>query len=251
MEGERSFKLHGLGHLTNPFPKNVEDWQAEIWEDILKLHYGIISELDIEEKYSNLYAISRLTVSTANVLRRFKGINIGKEWKDQIKSFNFYLVGFQTVEEDGKAVKPLMPFSDDPQKVVYEPFIDYETGYIKEGSHYFKPLSRTIMQYVEHPEHKFNGEVGILERKHVHADGVVYIGKEANNIDEQELNVKQAQAFLNKKEIMQNILDLSQKKAEEWGVDRKTFQRIKKRIIENGDIKLNTVAVKKLASFFT
>lgn len=107
------------------------------------------------------------------------------------------------------------------------------------------------MQYVEHPEHKFNGEVGILERKHVHADGVVYIGKEANNIDEQELNVKQAQAFLNKKEIMQNILDLSQKKAEEWGVDRKTFQRIKKRIIENGDIKLNTVAVKKLASFFT
>ncbi|WP_244603621.1 hypothetical protein [Methanococcoides sp. AM1] len=35
MEGERSFKLHGLGHLTNPFPKAVDEWQAEIWEDIL------------------------------------------------------------------------------------------------------------------------------------------------------------------------------------------------------------------------
>ncbi|WP_135604818.1 hypothetical protein [Methanococcoides sp. NM1] len=251
MEGERSFKLHGLGHLTNPFPKAVEDWQAEIWEDILKLHYGLISKLDIEEKYSNMYAISRLTVSTANVLRRFKGINIGKDWKDQIKPFNFYHVGFQVAEEDGKAVKPLVPFSNDPQSIVYEPFIDYATGEIKQGSHYFKPLSRTIMQYVEHLEHKFDGEIGVLERKQVHADSVVYIGKEANNIDEQELDVKKAQTFLNKKEIMWNIIALSQKHAEERGVDRKTFQRIKKRIIENGDIKLNTVAVKKLASFFT
>lgn len=63
--------------------------------------------------------------------------------------------------------------------------------------------------------------------------------------------MKKAQEFTNKKEIMGKILDLSQKQVEEWGVDRKTFQRIKKRIIENGDIKLNTVAVKKLASFFT
>ncbi|MBW2966617.1 hypothetical protein KY342_05945, partial [Candidatus Woesearchaeota archaeon] len=248
IEGERSFKLHGLGHLTNPFPKNVEDWQAEIWEDILKRHYGMISELDIEEKYSNMYAISRLAVSTANVLHRFDTINKGKEWKDQIKPFNFYLVGFQVAEEDGKAVKPLAPYSDDPQKAVYEPFIDYATGQIKEGTHYFKPLSRTIMQYVEHLEHKFDGKIGVLERKHVHADSVIYIGKEANNIDEQELDVKKSQEFLNKKEIMQKILVLPQRQAEEWGVDRKTFQRIKKRIKETGNINLGTLAVKRLVS---
>jgi hypothetical protein len=35
MEDERSFKLHGLGHPTNLFPKNIEDLQAQIWEDIL------------------------------------------------------------------------------------------------------------------------------------------------------------------------------------------------------------------------
>ncbi|WP_321420795.1 hypothetical protein [uncultured Methanomethylovorans sp.] len=51
---------------------------------------------------------------------------------------------------------------------------------------------------------------------------------------------------MNKEDIMQMILDLSQKKAEEWGVDRKTFQRIKKRIIENGNIKLDTPAVRIL-----
>ncbi|WP_440952226.1 DNA polymerase [Methanococcoides sp. FTZ1] len=246
MEGERSFKLHGLGHLTNPFPKVVDDWQAEIWEDILKLHYGTISETDIEEKYSGLYAISRLTVSTANVLKRFKGFNAGKEWKDQIKPFNFYLVGFQVVEEAGKAVKPLMPFSNDPQKAVYEPFIDYETGDIKEGSHYFKPLSRTIGQYVEHPEHKFDGEIGVLERKHIHANSVVYIGKEANNIDEQELNVKRAQVFVDIEEKKRKILEMSQKEAERCGVGRSTFQAIKQRIREGKKINWRTPAVERL-----
>jgi DNA polymerase elongation subunit (family B) len=72
MEDERSYKLHGLGHLTNPFTNSVGDWQGEIWQDILKLHYRLITERDIEEKYSNLYAISRLTISTPNVLNRFK-----------------------------------------------------------------------------------------------------------------------------------------------------------------------------------
>jgi RNase H-fold protein (predicted Holliday junction resolvase) len=88
----------------------------------------------------------------------------------------------------------------------------------------------------------------VLQRKHVQADSVIYIGREANNIDEQELDVKKTREFLNKKEIIQNILALPQKQAEEWGVDRKTFQRIKKRIHDNGDIKLNTVAVKKLVN---
>lgn len=133
-----------------------------------------------------------------------------------------------------------------PQKVVYEPFIDYATGDIKEGSHYFKPLSRTIMQYVEHLEHKFDGEVGILERKHVQADGVVYIGKEANSIDEQELDVKKAQEFIDVEEIKRKILEMPQKEAERLGVGRNTFQGIKKRLKESGKLNLNTTAVKKL-----
>jgi len=244
MDGERSFKLHGLGHLTNPFPKAVEDWQAEIWEDILKLHYGMISEADIEEKYSNMYAISRLTVSTPNVLHRFDTINKGKEWEDQIKSFNFYHVGFQVAEEDGKAVKPLSPFSNDPQSIVYEPFIDYGTGEIKEGSHYFKPLSRTIMQYVEHLEHKFDGDIGILERKHVHADSVIYIGKEANNIDEQELDVKKAQEFVDEKLVYGFILNLTPEKAREIGIKHRSALAYLKKKAKEGDLNFRSRNVK-------
>jgi hypothetical protein len=56
------------------------------------------------------------------------------------------------------------------------------------------------------------------------AEGHVYIGKEANNIDEQALDVKKAQEFINKQEIMDNILNVSQKQAESMGVSRNRFQ---------------------------
>ena len=180
------------------------------------------------------------------MLNRFKAINQGKAWSEQINPFNFFNVGFQTIEEDGNAVKPLAHFSKDPQKIVYNPFIDYQTGEVKEESHYFKPLSGTILQYVDHPENKFEGDIGALERKYVHVDGVVYIGKEANNIDEQALKVKEAQRFINKQAIMGKILCISQKQAETLGVSRSTFQGIKKRIRESGDVNLCTPAVRRL-----
>jgi hypothetical protein len=239
------YKLHGLGHLTNPF-SNEEKWQQEIWVDILKLHYGMIEPEDLELKYSNMYAISRLTVSTPNVLHRFDKLNEGKEWKEMIKPFNFFLVGFQTIEENNKAVKPLAPFTKDYQRIVYEPFLDYETGEMKEGLHYFKPLSRTIMQYSEHPETKFDGDIGILERKHVHANDTIEIGKEANSIDEQSLGIKRAQGFRNKEKIMQKILNISVSEAKELGIPKTTLWDMQKRIRETGDMNLNTPAVRRL-----
>lgn len=167
-----------------------------------------------------------------------------------IKPFNFFLVGFQTIEENNKTVKPLAPFTKDYQRIVYEAFLDYETGETKKGLHYFKSLSRTIMQYANHPESKFDGNVGILERRHVHSDSVIYIGKEANNIDEQELDVEKPQVFINEKWVAKEVVNLSQKVAEEWGIDRKTFQKTKKAIreaLEKGEkINLFTPTRKRL-----
>ena len=137
---EKSYKLHGLGHLTNPFSQSKSDWHAEIWEDILNLHNGLLTSVDIEEKYSRFYAIARMTVSTSNILNRFRTLNEGKEWRDQIKPFNFFLCGYQVKVDGKKPVKPLSPFTKDPQSIVHEPFIDYETGTIKQGLEYFKPL---------------------------------------------------------------------------------------------------------------
>ena len=127
LEGERSFKLHGLGHLTNPFPHSRMDWQAEIWQDILKHHHGLMSLSDIREKYTRFYAIARLTVNTSNILDRFKVLNEGKDWNKQIKPFNFFLVGFQVIMDGKNPVKPLSPYTKDPQLIVNESFIAYET----------------------------------------------------------------------------------------------------------------------------
>jgi len=249
MEGERSYKLHGLGHLTNPFSNSVEDWQAEIWQDILKLHYGRITESDIEEKYSNFYAISRLTITTPNVLKRFKKLNQGKPWKKQIKPFNFFLLGFQAMEENDKAVKPLAPFTNDYQKIVHEPFVDYEKGEIKEGTQFFKPLSRTILQYIEHMENKFEGDIGVLGRKHIQVNGLIYIGKEANNIEDQPLDVTKPQVFIDMEEIKKIILTLTPQEARECGVDRSNLMRIKNRM-KNGELSnLKTKAVKRLVDY--
>lgn len=77
-------------------------------------------------------------------------------------------------------------------------------------------------------------------------EDVVHIGKEANNIDDQALDIRKAQLFRDKAVIMEKILAISQKKAEENGMDRKTFQRIKRRIQEEGDLNLNTPGVKRL-----
>ena len=58
--------------------------------------------------------------------------------------------------------------------------------------------------------------------------------------------MKKAQEFINKLEIMEGILNISQKQAEALGVSRSTFQGIKKRIRESGEVNLCTPAVRRL-----
>jgi len=48
---------------------------------------------------------------------------------------------------------------------------------------YMKISKCYISSSSEWNEFKFNGETRIFERKHVPADSIVYIGKEANIID--------------------------------------------------------------------
>jgi len=231
LEGERSFKLHGLGHLTNPFPKSQTDWQSEIWRDILRVHYGFLSSLEIEERYSRFFAIAKMTISTSHVLDRFKTLNECKEWHEQIKPFNFCLVGFQVKRDGKKPVKPLSPYSKDPQTIVNEPFIDYETGINKQGLQYYKPLSKTILQYIDHPESKYVGDIGQLERRLIHVSEIVHIGKEANNIEDEPLEGGNVQVFRNKEKERLRIISIRQCDAERLGIDRKTRWRMKKKNI--------------------
>lgn len=75
---------------------------------------------------------------------------------------------------------------------------------------------------------------------------MIYIGKEANNIDEQELDVKKAQEFIDVGEIKRKILEMPQKEAEKLGVGRSTFQGMRKKIKEEGKLNLKTPAVRRI-----
>ena len=237
------YKLHGLGHLLNPYKKEVE-WQKQIWHDILDLHYKNITQQDIINKYSNLYAISKLTVSTPFMFKRFKIYNEGKPLNKQIKPFNFILIG----QSNNKEIKPITAFSKDTQSVVHKSFIDYNSGKILNGIKYWKSLSDIIFEYIDHPESKFkNGnETGNMSRRLISNGEIVYIGKETKNIEEQPLELRNPNEYKNIEKIKERILKMTPAEARKLGIKhRSTLKRIKDRIKE-GNVNWNTKNVRKL-----
>jgi len=177
---------HGLGHIKNPF-KNVDDnqWIDEIWMDFLLKYHQKISEEELNLKYSDSYAISPFTVTTPRLLQRLNVLNTGSDYNDQIKPFNFCIVGVANKRKDrsDQVVKPLAPFTKYPQEAVHRPFVDYTTGKVLQGPEYWKPIEDVLFRYITHPESKFKGEMGELSRRHIRVKSVFCIGKESNNLE--------------------------------------------------------------------
>ncbi|MEZ5336491.1 MAG: hypothetical protein R2741_15375 [Methanolobus sp.] len=117
-----------------------------------------------------------------------------------------------------------------------------------QDSHYFRQLSRTIIEYANYPKAKFDGETGILERKHIHADSVIYIGKEANNIDEQALDVKKVQEFVNEKAVYDFILNLTPERARELGIKHRSALAYLKKKAKEGELNFKSRNVRKVVS---
>jgi hypothetical protein len=239
---DKGYSLHGLGHLLNPFGKN-KNWHKMVWEDILKLHYRMITQEQFLRKYSDLFAISQLTVSTFELTKRFKKINRRKPFEKQIKPFNFFLIGVSNKDD----VKPISSYSDNPQEIVHNHFIDYKTGKILKGLEYWKSLSDTLWEYVNHKESKLEGNIGILKRKYVKADGIIYIGKETDNIENTGiLEIPSYPTYQNEESLREKILKLTPMEAREIGLNPETLRQIKKRLISNKRIKLYKNTFRKI-----
>jgi hypothetical protein len=123
----------------------------------------------LTEKYSRSFAISKLVISSPQIMKRFEHMNRGKPYDQQIKPFNFCIVGIgnDIDSETGKPVKPMAPYTKNPQQCPYDTFIDYESGKEMSGLQYWKRFDDVFWSYVNHPEAKFDGDVGVLSRKHV------------------------------------------------------------------------------------
>ncbi len=239
---------HGLGHLLNPFHRDNDEndsrWHERMWSDILNLHYARISVDELNEKYSNAFAISELSISTPTIMRRFDKLNRGRQYRDKIKPFNFCLVGFGNKFDDvsGKVIKPFSPYRRDTKEIPYDEFIDYHTRKTFRGEQHWKRFGDVFWEYTNHPESKFDGDIGLLRRKRVRVGSIVYVGKESNHLDLAEvLGVQEDdyaqysnidEIILSKRDVM---LTVTCSDATPYGIMKEPLSNVKK-ALHSGDI---------------
>lgn len=178
---------HGLGHLLHT---RREEWEKQLWGNILRHPYGRISKTQLLEQYANEYAVSKLAITTPILLRRIGALNKGRSAK-QIKPYNFVLVGqFTMTSRSGNPIIPLTPFTSEYGQAPYQFFVDTKSGRLYEENTelYWKTLDKAVEEYIDHPETKFeNGHRdGTMRPRHLLADSIRYIGKESNELEETE-----------------------------------------------------------------
>lgn len=249
------YSAHGIGHLEGIDHKQ---W----WKDILEVHYHPERKDEIVSKYKNRPAIYTLRISTYPIAERFSPLSNGKSYSDSIKPFNFFNIGIakQKDPETGEPVILMIP-KVDPSKytlVPYMKFIDHKTGkvYPHEGSldtkEYWKMLDEVFEDYISHLEAKSDGDVGVLERKHLEFDknSIKYIGKEANNLEFSMVRgvfAEDVNEYVNNpKRVSDIISELTLEKALEIGIDRREFYRLKKKQKNNTPVILRKTTLRKL-----
>jgi len=97
-----------------------------------------------------------------------------------------------------------------------------------------------------HPESKYKGDIGFLERQFIQADKIIHIGKEVNSLEEDILELHGAQLFINEKELAQKILSIRQCEAEKAGIGRRALKYTKDKIRAGERINYKTKANKRL-----
>ncbi|MDH5431752.1 MAG: hypothetical protein OEW78_07725 [Nitrosopumilus sp.] len=256
---------HGLGHLLNPFStesdsdeKEKEDWHKEIWSDILDLEYGDVTMEELQDKYENKYALQKLALSKPSLVKRLSEFNKGKEYHKQIKPSNFGILGFARVinPETDEPIKPMAPFRNPAKDAVHDYFLDYndKTNEKKlRGKEYWKTFWEIFRDYISHPEAKFDGDLGILERKHVEISEIVHIGKESNAISiDEELDEESYQIYEDPNKIdrefgkiANKVLKLKPKDVKSLGITKPTLWRAQRKI-ESSEINRISNRIKNL-----
>jgi hypothetical protein len=208
--GEDRWSEHGLGHLLNPTDPNSDDreWIAQAWLRIIRKALGLRTKAP---RFENLPAVGRTSVSSPWVMKSFKALNAGKEYRDQIKPFNFLLSAHiapfgHPIGVDSERFQLIAPFESNPSKWLRLPWIDL---YSKAGTRYRVSTSEmhdpmvaelttygdVLRAYEFHEEAKCAGSdgepcgkqtIGVLGRRHVRILTLHFIGKESNLLEDVE-----------------------------------------------------------------
>lgn len=113
-------------------------------------------------------------------------------------------------------------------------------------------LDQVFEDYINHPEAKSDGNVGVLERKHLEIDKncIKYIGKESNELEESEVvgvSKEDTLEYVNQQEKLRKIIgNLTLEKVLEIGMSRREFFYLKKKCENNRQITLKEKIMKIL-----
>jgi hypothetical protein len=205
---------HGLGHLLNPTDPDSEDrdWMRQVWEGLLRRELGLRHQWP---QWLDRPALSRLTISSPELLKPFASLNAGKHWPDQVKPFNFLLVGHvrpfgHPVGIDPARFQLVAPYESNSTKWLQLPWINQYSGKriaVSTTAELDGPdrarlqtFRDVIREFRTHPEAKSagwngrpcgRGTVGLLRRRVVQETYVAHVGKEANKFEEVEAGLEQ------------------------------------------------------------
>jgi len=179
---------HGLGHLLH---SKENDWEKQLWINILRYALGRITKEQLLEQYGSDYAVAKLALTNPSLLGRVGAIN-EENYISQPRPYSFLLVGSPTMlDRSGKPIIPVTPFMREYERAPYQHFVDAKSGkhYKVATELYWKTLKNTVEEYIDHPESKFeNGQrCGTMRRRHLCAHSICYIGKESNELEETEV----------------------------------------------------------------
>jgi len=209
---EDRWSEHGLGHLRNPLDPQSEDrdWIRQAWINIIRVTLGLpVEPLGFE----HLPAIGRVPITSPAALRSLAKLNRGRKYRNRIKPFDFLLschvkpFGYPP-DVDPEKFHLVAPYVPDPECWVDLPWIDQYSGkqyeITTEGFHGSRGVARVktygevLREYEFHlgaksadAKGKPSGKqtVGLLRRRHIRVERIIYIGKESNRLEEMEAGI--------------------------------------------------------------
>ena len=238
------FTSHGFAHLLD-----VDERQW--WHDILKMHYHPESKQMILGKYDSRYAVSKMSITTPNALKRFSNL----------RPFDKILVGTgYSIDKKGNAIVPTLPYLDARKSgcIQYMPFANYSTGETFQDSaddtlSYWKPLSETLDDYANHKEAKSGGDIGgLLPRlgMKISKNTIKFVGKETANLDTANtIGIEDNYTIYDN--LADKILGIRPSDSYKLGISRSNLISLQKKIGENGMAKLHKKTIEKLKRVFS
>jgi hypothetical protein len=220
----RKVSAHGLGHLSPPYRADnppadiptpdasvlrsgVERWHCDLWFEIVSAGLGPAPDMPRLDFHPamNAPAVSRYGATSPELLRWFNGHNASRVYRDQVKPFGFLLSlrtkktweASETLDmrtrrgrqSRQRELKPVALFDKDVAKIAITAFDRDNSQPVPASA--LQTYHEAMAQYHLHPESKFLGgdycDKGTTRRRHIRVSGIRYIGKEANELDRQQV----------------------------------------------------------------